>query len=223
MRKIIVAIDGPAGAGKTSTAKLVAEKLNYIYIDTGAMYRAVTFAWLNSKLELNDDVLKKIVDEMNIELRPSADGQITLLNGVDISEDIRSTEVNQFVSPVSANEYVRKKLVEMQRLLGEKKCCVIDGRDIGTTVFPDAELKIFLTASIDARARRRLLECMEKGVTDLSFDDIVCQIVARDKYDSTRAVSPLRKAEDSIEIDTSDLSLLEQVEIIYQRVIKLIE
>ena len=222
MRKIIIALDGPAGAGKTSTAKLLANKLKYIYIDTGAMYRAVTLAWLNSKTEFNSENLIKIINNITIELKPSDNGQITMLNGIDVSEEIRSVAVNQYVSPVSANEYVRKKLVDMQRKLGEAKCCVMDGRDIGTTVFPDAELKVFLTASIEERAKRRLLEYQRNGLNDLSFEEVYEQIIKRDKYDSTRDVSPLCKAEDAIEIDTSNLTLAQQVEIIYKYAIDVI-
>lgn len=243
MRKIIIAIDGPASSGKTSSAKLLAERLNYIYIDTGAMYRAVTLAWLRANpyqnqtnsndinsientenaYELTDSALQKIMNENKIELKSSPNGQITLLNGIDVSNEIRSTEVNKFVSPISANELVRTKLVEWQRELGKNKCCVMDGRDIGTTVFPDAELKIFLVASIGTRAKRRLMEYKQKGMTNLSFDEIAEQIVARDKYDSSREVSPLRKAKDAIEIDTSEMSLAEQVDYMYKISMKVIE
>lgn len=226
MRQIIIAIDGPAGSGKTSSAKILAEKLNYIYIDTGAMYRAVTLAWLQKQeehnLELNDEIMKKILADVEIELKTSEQGQITLLNGVDVSEEIRSAEVNKYVSPISANELVRTSLVEMQRKFGGEKCCVMDGRDIGTTVFPNAELKIYLTASIGARAKRRMLEYDQKGIKDLSFDEIAEQITARDIYDSTRKISPLRKAEDAIEINTSEMTLNEQVEAIYKKAIELI-
>ena len=223
MRKIIIALDGPAAAGKTSTARLLANKLKYIYIDTGAMYRAVTLAYLNSKTDLNNENLIKILNSINIELKASDNGQITLLNNIDVSEEIRSVLVNQYVSPVSANEYVRKKLVDIQRKLGSGKSCVMDGRDIGTIVFPDAELKVFLTASIEERTRRRLLEYKQKELNDLSFEEISEQIIKRDKYDSTRAVSPLRKAEDAIEIDTSNLTLAQQVEIIYNMAVNIIE
>ena len=222
MKKIIIAIDGPAGSGKTSSAKLIAERLNYVYIDTGAMYRAVTLAWLNTNEGLTNDILIEIMNNISINLKPSSNGQITLLNGIDVSEDIRTTKVNKFVSQVSANENVRTKLVNLQRKLGESKCCVMDGRDIGTVVFPDAELKIFLTATIGNRAKRRLLEYQQKGLTDLSFDEIAEQITARDKYDSSRDVSPLCKAESAIEIDTSNLTLDEQVEKIYNLAVDVI-
>ena len=223
MRKIIIAIDGPAGAGKTSTAKLLATKLKYIYIDTGAMYRAVTLAYLNSKTELNNENLAKTISNISIELKPSDNGQITLLNGTDVSEEIRSVLVNQYVSPVSANEHVRKKLVDIQRKLGERKCCVMDGRDIGTIVFPNAELKIFLTASLEERTKRRWLEYNKQaGVNNLSFDEVLEQISSRDKYDSSRAVSPLYMADDAIKIDNSNITLEQQVEIIYNLAIDII-
>ena len=222
-KKIIIAVDGPASSGKTSSAKLLAEKLNYIYIDTGAMYRAVTLAWLRAKVELSDSALQKIMDENKIELKASPNGQITLLNGIDVCDEIRSAEVNKFVSPISANELVRAKLVEWQRELGKNKSCVMDGRDIGTTVFPDAELKLFLVASIGTRARRRLLEYEQKGVTDLTFEEIAEQIIARDKYDSSREISPLRKAKDAIELDTSAMTLDEQVKKMYEISMQVIE
>lgn len=222
MKKIIITIDGPAGAGKTSSAKLLAERLNYIYIDTGAMYRAVTLAWLESGKELNDDVLHSIVDNIKIELKASPEGQITLLNGKDVSAEIRSAEVNKYVSPVSASEVVRVKMVELQRALGSNKCCVMDGRDIGTVVFPNAELKLYMTASIGARAKRRMLEEQKRGLNSLSFDEVANQIQTRDIFDSNREISPLCKASDAIVIDTSDMTLEEQVDKIEQLARKII-
>ncbi len=216
MRTVIIAIDGPAGSGKTTSAKIIAEKLGYIYIDTGAMYRAVTLAWLDSSLPFADENLQKIVDSVDIRLELSSNGQVTMLNGEDVSEQIRSVEVNQYVSPVSANEYVREKMVALQRNLAKDKGCVMDGRDIGTTVFPNADLKFYLTASIGARSKRRLNEYKSKGVADLTYDDVAEQIVARDNFDSSRPVSPLRKADDAIEIDTSDMTLEEQADKMYE-------
>ena len=222
MKKIIIAIDGPAGSGKTSTAKIVAEKLGYIYIDTGAMYRAVTLAWLRTKQPLNNEVLTELLKNIKIELEASPKGQITKLNGNDVSDEIRSVEVNKYVSPISAVEIVRTAMVDLQRKLAINKGCVMDGRDIGTTVFPNAELKIYLTASIGARAKRRLNEYMEKGIKDLSFDEIATQILERDKFDSTREISPLTKAKDAIEIDTSDLTLESQAEMVEKLALKII-
>ena len=222
MKKIIIAIDGPAGSGKTSTAKIVAERLGYIYIDTGAMYRAVTLAWLRTKQPLNNEVLTELLKNIKIELEASPKGQITKLNGNDVSDEIRSVEVNKFVSPISAVEIVRTAMVDLQRKLAINKGCVMDGRDIGTTVFPNAELKIYLTASIGARAKRRLNEYQEKGIKDLSFDEIATQILERDKFDSTREISPLTKAKDAIEIDTSDLTLESQAEMVEKLALKII-
>ncbi len=222
MKQIIIAIDGPAGSGKTSSAKIVAEKLNYIYIDTGAMYRAVTLAWLREKVPLTAEKLKEVIDTINITLEPSDNGQVTKLNGEDVSEAIRSNEVNRFVSQISADKYVREAMVNLQRKLAEGKGCVMDGRDIGTTVFPNAALKIYLTASIGARAKRRLNEYAEKGITGLGFNEIATQILERDKFDSNREVSPLCKAHDAIEIDTSDLTLEEQSEKIYKLALDII-
>jgi CMP/dCMP kinase len=209
MKNIIIAIDGPAGSGKSTTAKIVAEKLGYIYIDTGAMYRAVTLACIERNTEITDNEVNKVVDDIKIELKQSNIGQRTYLNGRDVSDDIRRPDVTKLVSPVSAMAYVREKMVEQQREMGHKGGVVMDGRDIGTVVFPQAELKIFLIASIEARANRRLKELQHKGF-DNSVEEIMSQIVARDNYDSSREISPLRKADDAIEIDTSNITIKQQ-------------
>ncbi len=211
MKKIIIAIDGPAGSGKSTTARLAAERLGYIYIDTGAMYRAVTLAWLRSKLEMSEDILCKLLLNLHIELKPSEQGQRTYLNGEDVSDEIHSIEVTKNVSPVSAVGCVREKLVDMQRELGKNGGVVMDGRDIGTVVLPNADLKIFLIASVDARAMRRTLELKDKGIIE-SVKEIKEQIITRDLFDSSRDISPLKKAGDAIEIDTSNLTIEEQTE-----------
>jgi len=221
MKKIIIAIDGPAGSGKSTSAKIVAEQLNYIYIDTGAMYRAVTLAWINSGLELTPDNLKLITDSLAIELKQSPGGQRTFLNGKDVSDDIRTPEVTKFVSPVSADGYVREKMVFQQREIGKNGGVVMDGRDIGTVVFPNAQLKIYLVASINARAERRLIEFREKGVV-VSKAEVEQLLIDRDKYDSTRQISPLRKSESAFEIDTSDISINKQTQIILNLANKII-
>ncbi|MBX3043221.1 MAG: (d)CMP kinase [Candidatus Kapabacteria bacterium] len=213
MKKIIIAIDGPAGSGKSTTAKIVAEKLGYIYIDTGAMYRAVTLACIEANTDINDESVSKVVDDIIIELRQSDLGQRTILDGRDVSDDIRRPDVTKLVSPVSAMAYVREKMVEQQRLMGQSGGVVMDGRDIGTVVFTQAELKIYLIASIEARAERRMKELKLKGY-DSSIDEISSQIEARDKYDSSREISPLKKADDAIEIDTSNITIEEQTSII---------
>ncbi len=222
MKKIIIAIDGPAGSGKSTTAKIVAEKLGYIYIDTGAMYRAVTLACIEQNIEINDNELNKIVDNINIELKQSNLGQRTFLNGRDVSDDIRRPDVTKLVSPVSAMSYVREKMVEQQREIGKNGGVVMDGRDIGTVVFPQAELKIYLVASIEARAERRLLELKQKGF-NTTVEEIMKQISDRDHYDSNREISPLRKASDAIEIDTSNITIEEQTSKIIFYAQKLLE
>lgn len=222
MKKIIIAIDGPAGSGKSTTAKIVAEKLGYIYIDTGAMYRAVTLACIERNTEIIDEEVNKVVDSIKIELKQSDLGQRTILDGKDVSYDIRRPDVTKLVSPVSAMFYVREKMVEQQREMGLSGGVVMDGRDIGTVVFPQAELKIFLIASIEARASRRLKELQLKGFQS-DVNEIARQIEARDEYDSSRENSPLRKADDAIEIDTSELTIEEQSTQIIDLAINLIK
>ncbi len=219
MKNIIIALDGPAGSGKTTTAKRLAEKLSYIYIDTGAMYRAVTLAWIKSGLEIDEKYAETLVDSIKVELRNEGNGQLTFLDGIDVSDDIRTTEVTKLVSPVSAMPYVREKMVAMQREMGQKGGVVMDGRDIGTAVFPNADLKVFLIASIDARAQRRTKEMLEKGM-EANVEEIKQQIIDRDHFDSTREHSPLRKADDAIEIDTSNMTIDDQVNSIYELAIK---
>lgn len=211
MKKIIIALDGPAGSGKTTTAKIVADKLGYLYIDTGAMYRAVTLAWFRQAREYDEARIVNMLDNLNIELRQSDLGQRTILNGEDVSEAIRLPEVTKLVSPVSAIAHVREKLVAIQREIGKDGGVVMDGRDIGTAVFPHAELKVYLIASISARASRRTRELLEKGIP-ADVEVIQQEIMDRDHYDSNRAHSPLCKAEDAIEIDTSNMTLQEQAD-----------
>ncbi len=215
MKKITIAIDGPAGSGKTTTAKIIAEHFNYLYIDTGAMYRAVTLAWLRTKTDFNENYICDLINIIHIDMENTPSGQKTYLNDKDVSEDIRLPEVTKNVSPVSAIACVREKLVAMQRELGKNGASVLDGRDIGTVVFPDAELKIYLIASTKARAERRAMELREKGI-EFSNSEIEKQIIDRDKYDSSRDISPLTKADDAVEIDTSNLTIEEQSRLIIQ-------
>jgi len=222
MENIKIAVDGPAGSGKTTTAKIVAENLGYVYIDTGAMYRAVTLKAMRDGVKFDDVSLAEMMQSTDIELRTSDRGQRTILNGEDVSEDIRLPEVTKNVSPVSAVGCVREKLVAMQRELGNAGAVVMDGRDIGTDVFPDAELKIFLVASVEARAERRTLELSKSGI-EFSVNEIKQQITDRDHYDSTRKISPLRKASDAVEIDTSDMTIEEQAIIIINAARKIIK
>jgi len=211
MKNIIIAIDGPAGSGKTSSAKLIAEILGYKYIDSGAMYRAVSFAWLKSGLPIEEKFANEILDNIKLDLEPSDNGQKTILNGLDISDEIRSAEVTIAVSPISAMGTVRQRMIAMQREMGKNGGIVMDGRDIGTVVFPQAELKIFFTATVEERTTRRVNELKAKNV-DCSFEEIKNQIIARDNYDTNRALSPMIPANDAIILDTTGMNLETQVE-----------
>ncbi len=213
MKKIIIAIDGNSGCGKSSTAKAIAKELQYIYIDTGAMYRAVTYFFIKNNIDLKNELdvagaLKQI--DISFEYNISSGKNETYLNGKNVEFQIRQMEVSNLVSPVSEISAVRRKLVEQQRRMGQTKGVVMDGRDIGTVVFPDAELKIFMTAGLEVRAERRRLELMEKG-TKVDIQDVIDNLKNRDRIDSSREDSPLKKADDAIEIDTSNLTFDEQV------------
>lgn len=214
--KIIIAIDGHSSCGKSTMAKSLAQKLGYIYIDTGAMYRVVTLVALRNGLITNGepDKLKVINELKNINITFEWDEQkgqnTTFLNGENVEEEIRQLEVSQNVSPISTIAEVREEMVRQQRENGLKKGIVMDGRDIGTVVFPDAELKIFMTASPKIRAQRRYIELTEKG-QEVSFEEILMNVEGRDKIDSTRAVSPLKQADDAVILDNSNLSREEQL------------
>lgn len=206
MRKVAIAIDGPAAAGKSTVAKLIAKKLGFTYIDTGAMYRAVTLYCLERNVDCqNDEEVNKLINEIKIELYP--DHRVTL-NGKDVTKEIRSTPVAQNVSYIAANKEVRLYLVDQQRLLAENASVVMDGRDIGTYVLPNAEVKIFQIASVETRAKRRYLENVEKGI-ECTIEEIEEQIKMRDRIDSGRAFAPLSKADDAVSLDTSDLTIEE--------------
>jgi CMP/dCMP kinase len=213
MQRIVIAIDGYSGCGKSSTAKAVAKILNYTYIDSGAMYRAATLHFLNNHVTLSDpkDVSEKLESlEISFQINPENGKQETFLNGVSVENEIRSMKVSEYVSEVSKIKEVRTALVAQQQHLGRKKGVVMDGRDISTVVFPNAELKVFMTADLKIRAERRQKELMEKGdMVDL--DKIVQNLAERDKTDSNRKESPLLKAEDAVELDTSNLDFEEQV------------
>ncbi len=223
MKKINIAIDGFAGCGKSTTARLLANKLNYLYIDTGAMYRAVTLYFIRNLVQTaSADSVAKALQNITVRLAWLGEGQQqVLLNGEDVTRAIRQMEVNQRVSEVSALPRVRTMLVQQQQQTGLNKGVVMDGRDIGTVVFPDAELKIFMTASIEERASRRLLELQKKGV-DLPLEEVARNLQQRDNIDSQREASPLKKADDAIEIDTTGKTIDQQVETAFELAVKVI-
>ena len=206
-----VAIDGPASSGKSTISKLIAKKTNFLYLDTGAMYRATTLAFLRDHISVDDEkAIEELLDHLEISFKNTEDGQLVFLNGEDVTREIRNLEVTRNVSEVSAIKAVRVKLVQMQREIAENHSIIMDGRDIGTVVLPDAELKIFLVASVKERALRRYRENQEKGI-ELSLEKLEEEIAHRDFLDSTRKESPLKKADDAIEIDTTSLSIQEVV------------
>ena len=217
---LIIAIDGPAGSGKSTSAKLIAKKLGYLYIDTGAMYRAITYLALKNKVVKDESRILELARKSKIELKYNDGNLVVMLNDHDISNEIRSTEVNANVSDVSKISAVRKLLVEKQRELGEKNNGVVmEGRDIGTVVFPNADVKIFLTASLDTRADRRAKEYFQNG-SEVIIEDIKNNLSNRDRIDSSRKDSPLIKAPDAIAIDTTNVTIQEQVNLIIQEVKK---
>ena len=209
MKKIVVAIDGPAGAGKSTIAKLVAEKLGYAYIDTGAMYRSVAWKFLQTGKDFDEDLISTLAKTMVIEFKPEASVNRVFVDGAEVTEAIRSAEVTANVSRVAAIGAVREAMVAQQRRMGESGGVLMDGRDIGTVVFPKAQLKIFLTASVEERALRRYKELRAKG-QDVDLAQLKEDIASRDKQDSERAISPLRQAEDALLLDTSHMNI-EQV------------
>src|SRR5688500_3898951 len=212
-RKIVIAIDGYSACGKSSTAKLVANVLGYRYIDTGAMYRAVTLYFMEQHVALtNPKEISRALQEINISLKVNAKNITeTFLNGLNVEKPVRSMRISERVSEVSAIKEVRMAMVEQQRKMGKEKGIVMDGRDIGTVVFPNAELKLFMTADLLVRAFRRQKELLDRGhLVDL--DDVIDNLLLRDKTDTNRQESPLRQAEDAIVIDTTHITVDEQVD-----------
>lgn len=220
VKKLIIAIDGPAGSGKSTSAKLVAQRLGFLYIDTGAMYRAVTYLALKRNLIDNKNSIIEIANTVNLELK-FIDGKTSIYaDGRNITDEIRTQEVNANVSEVSKIPEVRQALVEKQRQMGNNSNGVVmEGRDIGTVVFPNADVKIFMIASIDERAKRRLKDFEDKGI-DIQLEDVKKNILKRDRIDSTRETSPLQKADTAIEVNTSNCTIDEQVNIILDGVKK---
>ncbi len=217
MKKIVVAIDGPAGAGKSTIAKLAAEKLGYAYIDTGAMYRSVAWKFLQTGAAFDEDFISKLACTMVIDFKPEARVNRVFVDGTEVTDAIRTPEVTAIVSRVAAIGAVREAMVEQQRRMGIVGGVLMDGRDIGTVVFPNAQLKIFLTASVEERARRRYKEMLQKG-QQVELAQLAADIAARDKADSERAIGPLRQAEDAILLDTSDMGISQVTEKILQLV-----
>ncbi|MBN1968225.1 MAG: (d)CMP kinase [Candidatus Delongbacteria bacterium] len=217
---MIIAIDGPAASGKSTTAKLAGQKLGFLYIDTGAMYRAMTLNVKNNKINYNDrDGIIGLIEHTKIDQTLDlANGNTkTFLNGIDVSEEIRTPEISRGVGPVCEIREVRESLVSLQRIMGSNQDVILDGRDIGTVVFPNAELKFWMIADVDVRAKRRFDELSSKGI-DVDFKSIKDDLIERDRRDSQRDNSPMKPADDAFFLDTSALSIDEQVEVIVKEV-----
>lgn len=213
---IQIAIDGPAAAGKSTIAKLAAEELGFTYIDTGAMYRAITYKALERHIDLeNEEALTQLLLETQIDLKPSNEGQLVLLDGEDVSDAIRSTLVTSSVSVVASHASLREEMVKRQLKMAESGGVVMDGRDIGTHVLVNAELKVFMSATVDERAKRRQLDNVRRGI-DSDVNQLKKEIAERDKMDSERQASPLIQAQDAIYLDTTNLSISEAANHIIQ-------
>ena len=214
LKKLVIAIDGPAASGKSTTSKLIAQRLGYLYVDTGAMYRAMTLKILEHKIDLDDhDAIARVAAKTEIRLK-QIDGELKVfLDGRDVSRLIRSPQVTRAVSAISMIDAVREVMVREQRRMGKGGGVVLEGRDIGTVVFPDADVKVYMVADVERRARRRQKDLEKQGV-EVSLDDLKIEIAERDRKDSQRSISPLRRADDAIVVDTSDMTINEQVEVI---------
>ena len=216
----IIAIDGPAGTGKGTVTKIIAEKLDLVNIDTGAMYRCVTLEALRKKVEpIECEELNKILENIEIDLKKVNDMQEVWLNGENVTSQIRTPEVDAEVAKFAALRSVRSKMTPLQRKMGEKGNIIMEGRDIGTAVFPDADVKIYLDATVEERARRRYLQDLEKGMS-VTYEDILESIKERHKLETEREINPLRKADDAVLVDSTNLSIEEVVEEI-ERIIRL--
>ncbi|WP_207694987.1 cytidylate kinase [Enterococcus sp. DIV0212c] len=214
MKKISIAIDGPASSGKSTVAKILAKKLNDIYCDTGAMYRVLTYLAIKNDVDFEDEEgLVTLCLEHTISFKQTDKEQLVFIDGIEVTEEIRQPDVTNAVSIVAKHAAVREKMVELQQKIGRAGGVVMDGRDIGTAVLPDAEVKIFLVASVEERAERRYKENVEKGITT-DFDTLKKEIEHRDYLDSTREVSPLKQAKDAIKIDTTGMNIDEVVKAI---------
>ncbi len=212
----IVAIDGPAGSGKGTITKLVGERLGLINIDTGATFRCVALNMLQEGIEIEEeDKIKKLLDHIDINMKENGE---VFLNGEEVTKKIRENDVNNFVSPVSVIQIVRDKMLEIQRKIAQGKNVIMEGRDIGTVVFPNANVKIYLDASPEERAKRRVRQNQEKGI-ETSYDEVLKNIIDRDRRDSTREVAPLKRAEDAIYIDSTNM----EIEKVVEEIVKIVE
>ena len=208
---MIIAIDGPAGAGKSTSAKLLAERLNFLHLDTGAMYRCIALSVIEHKIDIYDELsLKDFISSFNLEFKTVDGAPDFLVNGNSVTKKIRTTAISKKVSEISAIPAIREYMVNLQRSFAKNNDCVVEGRDIGTVVFPEAEIKFFIIARVEVRAKRRKLELQNIGET-ISLKELRRDIKARDKYDSERSHSPLKKAINAIEIDTTEMNIDEQV------------
>ena len=216
--KLNIAIDGPAGSGKSTISKILAKRFDILYLDTGAMYRACALACVRNSIDCKDGVkVKNLLEKTEISVKYQNGSQITMLNNEDVSDQIRTPEISMLASTVSAHEYVRGKMVELQREIAKQNSCVLDGRDIGTNVLPDAEFKFFLTAQPEVRAQRRAKENEAKGINQ-PFEEVLNEIILRDKQDKTRKIAPLLKADDAVEVDTSFMSIDEVADAIIKNI-----
>ncbi|MBR5848968.1 MAG: (d)CMP kinase [Bacteroidaceae bacterium] len=228
MKKIVIAIDGFSSCGKSTMAKALARNIGYLYFDSGAMYRAVALYCMQNGIIANGEIdterLRAAMDNIKITFGTDEEtkAQITFLNGTNVESEIRSLEVSQQVSRVAALDFVRTALIDQQREMGKAKGIVMDGRDIGTTVFPDAELKIFVTASAEVRARRRYDELVARG-SNPDYSEILANVVERDHLDQTREVSPLRKADDALLLDNSEMTIDGQLQWLCEQYKKIAE
>src|SRR3990172_2374531 len=212
MKKIIVAIDGPSGSGKSTVAKLLAKKLGYTYIDTGAMYRAIALQAKRDNVDINSGIaLSSLCDSVQIGFVPNNDGLSTILNGVDVSEEIRTPEMSMAASDISAKKEVRQSLLSLQRRMGENGGVVLEGRDVGTVIFQNAEAKFFLDASLEERGKRRYKELAAKGI-NVTLEQTIDDVRKRDINDSSRDIAPLKMAADAVLVDSTNLGIVEVVE-----------
>jgi cytidylate kinase len=220
MKDLLITIDGPAGAGKTTVSRMLAARLGYSYVDTGALYRAIAYAAKTARIASDDAALEELCRKIKLEVIPRQDGFCLMLDGIDISDKIRTPEITMLASAISARPVVRKYLLYLQRELGRNKRCVFEGRDMGTVVFPDADMKFFLSASLKMRADRRYEEL--KAKTGQTREEVEKDMACRDKNDSSRDIAPLVPAKDAVMIDSTNLSAEEVVSSMIRRITHLI-